>query len=457
MAEFDDLGFQDEGGGFDDLGFMAEALKDAPTDFQPSGNAPPPNPSFEVSGRYATPGATPTWNPMSTTPQPGFDPARALLTNEPTQGFSEDFVRGIPATVGGLLGGAAGLAGGAAAAIPSLGLSIPAGAAASIGLAGLGGVAGESARQGIAQAYAGMTGREYTPPGGVLKSIGTQGAMQAAGQGAGLGIGAAARMAKPYAVKIGAQGMRALAGIPEKAGAAALRDPEILMRAAPLEEAGEAYAKSIGGLESGAKASRETLGKSYFSGEAIANKFDEMAPALADGSMDTQTMLALRQRTMKAIEDLPFNQRDLRRVLADNISKLDEVLEVRLPKWGGARGGYRESKIAEEFTSALPLNKNLSPNVLRTTAAIAGAAKGLAEGRPYLAIGLPMISPMTYGVGIKGMALAGRVPATVYRVGAASSAGAGGSALQDAYLRQNRIPVPDPAFQALGGVRSALP
>lgn len=185
------------------------------------------------------------------------------------------------------------------------------------------------------------------------------------------------------------------------------------------------------GLKSGAEASRKAFGKSYLSGEAVADKFDELAPKLADGSIDTQTLLTLRQQTMKAIEDLPYKQKGLRRILAGNIDQMDPILETRLPDWGAARGGYRESKIAEEFSSLLPLNKNLSPNVLRTTAAIAGAAKGLAEGRPWLALGLPMISPAVYGTALKGAAYAGKIPAGTYQLPARTGAGA----LADAYMR----------------------
>lgn len=349
-----------------------------------------------------------------------FSLERALLTNDPTSGMAESFVRGIPSTLGAFAG--------AAAAAPTGPGAIAAGA--------LGGAGGEGIRQNAVQMYAAAKGRPLTSPYEVASNMGIQGALQ----GAGAAIGPALSALKPAAVKVGAQGMRAMAGIPEKAGAAVLRDPEILLRAAPLDEAGANYAAATGGLKSGAEASRSALGQSFFSGEGIANKFDELFPKIADDSIDTQTALALRQRTMKAIEDLPFKQRDLRGVLSNNIEKLDELLERRLPDWAGARGGYREAKIAEEFSSLLPLNKNLSPNVLRTTVAMAGAAKGLAEGRPWLALGLPFISPAVYGTALKGAALAGRaagqIPAGVYKVGPQAAAGAGAASLADAYARQ---------------------
>lgn len=248
----------------------------------------------------------------------------------------------------------------------------------------------------------------------------------------------AAKLAAPLkrpAVAVGAQIMRALSGIPEKAGKAALNDLSLLSRAATVEDAGAAYAASTGGLESGAKASRASLGKSYFSGEGIADKFDELVKNIDDGSIDDQTLLALRQRTMKAIEDLPFKQRDLRRVLAENIEKMDAVLEQRLPTWAGAKTGYRESKVAEEFSSLLPLNKNLSPNVLRTGFSIAAAAKGLAENKPWLALGLPAVSPAVYGLAIRGANLGAQA------LGAAAPAAPQAAAsLADFYRRQQLAP-----------------
>lgn len=187
---------------------------------------------------------------------------------------------------------------------------------------------------------------------------------------------------------------------------------------------------------------------------------------LSTGELGLQEALVVRQQTMKMLSTPNFQNAELAAVkqeLSQAVAKLDEFIEPQLPEIGGLRQAFRDSKIAEEFSNWLPLNRNSSPNVLRSVLATreaaigAGAALGLGGGSPLGLAALPLISPKFYGTALKGAALVGKIPGTVYRVGTQAGAGATGSALQEAYLRQNRIPVPDPAFQATGGVRSALP
>lgn len=352
------------------------------------------------------------------------DIEQGLLTNEPTQGFIQGASRAALPLIGGMIAGTA---------------TLPTGPGA-IGGAALGTGTGESVRQALVSARGAYTGQNDNTAEDILKGVGVQSAFGAIGNAAGQGLAAGVRALKPGATKLGSQAIRVMTGVPEREAAAVLRDPGILSRAVPMEKASAEYAKSIGGLKSGAEASRGSLGKSYFSGEAVADKFDELAGQIADKTINTQTALALRQSTMQSMSDLPFKQRGLSRVLSNNIDKLDEILELRLPKWSGARTGYRESKIAEEFSSWLPLNKNLSPNVLRTTAGIAAAGKGLIEGRPFLAAALPAISPRVWGYGIRaGAALTNAIPSETIRTGAASMIG---SYFQEAYENQkNKTPI----------------
>jgi hypothetical protein len=404
----------------DDLELAQKIVSKYPEDygdvvFDAVADTPPPSLSERYNAGFA----------QKDIPQPaGFD-----------IGDVAEFVgREGPPIVGGILGGMAGATAGTAAAP---GVGTVAGAAKGIFA---GAAMGRALQNATAQAI-NTQAPGFAPQRTALEEVADP-VIAGAGQALVPAAGAALRGLKEPAIKVGAQGMRALAGIPEKAGRAVLKDPSILLRAKPVEEAGEAYAKSVGGLKSGAEAARATLGRSHYSGEAIANKFDDFADQIAKETIDTQTALALRQRTMKAVEDLPFNQRDLRGVLSSNIRALDDLLEKRLPEWGGARAGYRESKIAEEFSSLLPLNKNLSPNVLRTTAAIAGGVKGIAEGKPWMALGLPMISPAVYGTALKGAAYAGKamgaVPPGTYRIPAEALSRGSAATLADFYMRQGR-------------------
>jgi hypothetical protein len=140
---------------------MAEPMRDAVAD----------NPDFGVSTRTQTARQeAPPYIPMGMGSAPNIDisPTRALLTNEPTSGLAEDFIRGIPAGIGGSFGGAAG--GGVTA-----GLAAVPGAAA-------GAAAGEGTRQALAQSYAALTGKEFTPPQEVIGRTVTQGILGAAGQ-----------------------------------------------------------------------------------------------------------------------------------------------------------------------------------------------------------------------------------------------------------------------------------
>lgn len=236
--------------------------------------------------------------------------------------------------------------------------------------------------------------------------IGMAGARGAAGELGGRAVMGAVGYVGKKALPTIAQGMRVMTGVPEREGLAVLKDPSILSRAKSVEEAGKDYAASLTGgpvvgIESGAKGARKAFGKSHLSPDAVADKFDELLPHLQNGTIDLQTAFSLRQQTMDKLSDLPFNEKSMKKLLAENVDQLDEFIEGKLPEWSGARKAFRESKIAEEFGSWLPLNKNLSPNVLRTTASMAATAKGVMEGNPMLSMALPAVSPKIWGYGIR--------------------------------------------------------
>lgn len=232
-------------------------------------------------------------------------------------------------------------------------------------------------------------------------------------------------LARPV-VKVGSQVVRAMSGVPEDAAAKVLRDPSILSRAMPIDDAGKLYREGVGDAAKGSmEAGRSIFGKTYPGPEAAVNTFDEISGSL--GAAHPNELLGMRQTMMDTLADTPKTSPKLRKMLSDRIEILDGMLEGRLPNWGGAKQAWREAKIGEEFGSWLPLNKNLSPNVLRTTAAIAAAAKGASEGSMWGALALPLVSPKVWGLGIRAagttaQALTSAPAKLTYRVGVQSLA-----------------------------------
>lgn len=404
--------------------YASPEMRDAVVDAQPSGQAPPPNEAFEIQGRsQPAMGAVPFYSPpVDPTYSPQFSPTRALLTNDPTRGFGEDVLRGAPAMLGGMVG--------MAAAAPT--------GPGSIAAAGLGGAAGEGVRQSAAQLYAGATGRPYTAPGDVMKGMAIQGGLQGAGQG--LAVGAAAL--RPTVNRLGSQVMRVGAGIPEKAGFQAMRNPSMLLDALPVEDAGKAYRTFEGysglkGLDAlaGERAKAWTAGELYETALQTANK------VRAGQAVTAQELYTASQAQNQLSRLAKFGNPDAAAMLGsgslDDAGRVaDRALEGIFPEYAGLRGDYAAAKTAQQFDSWLPLNKNTSPNVLRGVTAATTAAAGVMAGQPGALAALPLVSPKFYGTALKGAALAGKIPAGVYRVGAQSTAGAAGSALEQAYLQR---------------------
>lgn len=348
---------------------------------------------------------------------------RALLTNEPTQGFGEAMLRSAPATAGGMMGGLIGA--------PAGFTSVP---GAALGAAG-----GEGLRQSAVQLRNLATGQEMASPGQVAGNMGIQGALSGLGAVGGNLTTMIAKKAGPAIVKGASQLSRAASGMPEQTGAAIVRDPGMIARAKPIAEAGRLYREGVGDAANGSlEAGRAVFGKTYPGPEAAVNTFDEMRPVL--DAAKPEELLGMRQTLSDTLQDTPRTAPKLRMMLSERLAVLDDMLESRLPDWGGAKQAWRDSKVAEEAGSWLPLNKNLSPNALRTTAAVSIAASKAAEGNLLGLAALPFISPKVWSVGLRGLGYAGQaanaIPPAVYRVGTQAASGATGSALADAYMRQ---------------------
>ena len=168
---------------------------------------------------------------------------RALLTNDPPQNMAETALRGVPAAIGGALGGSIGLVAGAPLTVGA--------AATSLGGAALGGGAFEAGRQGLAQAYSGLTGRgQVQQPGFVVRETLKQGALQVPGQALNIGTGLAAR----YAAARLPSTLKQFFGTPEeltqyaqRRGSDAVFTPQNLNEGAPLANIGEATADLAAG------------------------------------------------------------------------------------------------------------------------------------------------------------------------------------------------------------------
>lgn len=361
------------------------------------------------------------------------DYGEALLTNLPTEDVGQDIVRGIPAAGGGMLGAIAGAAMGA----PFGPIGVIAGGILG---AGLGGASGESARQAVSQGTAAAFPEQNYPVatgGEVLRDIGIQGATQAVGQAGGVAIGAAAKAARPFLNKIGAQAMRVGAGIPEKAGMAAMKNPSMLLDAPSQELASEGYKTferytGLRGLGDAVK----TAGRFPSEGELEKHLF-EVAARTRNGAQSTAQELYTASQAASSLKQMGKlgNPRYamLDKAIGEAKNSVDDALEIILPEYKSLRSDYAASKLSGEFSSLFPLNKNTSPNVLRGTGAAAAAGYGLMSGNPAALAALPLISPMFYGAALRGPALAGRVPGPVYRVMAGAAYGGAGSAVSDAY------------------------
>lgn len=224
------------------------------------------------------------------------------------------------------------------------------------------------------------------------------------GQGIGRALGA--MVPSP---KTAAQVVRVATGVPEREASAVLANPKILSRAKSVGEAGEAYQKALESsksvkLASSGEGSRVAFGKTMLSPEATLNKYDELLPKIQSGELDLQSALALRQTASHHLGKAKGDWYDA--PMREVLDATDKYLEKGLEGFPEAVKGYREAKIAEEFGSWLPLNKNLSPNVLRTAGALAYAGQGAARGDIIPSVMAAGVSPKVWGYGIQAGAAA---------------------------------------------------
>lgn len=242
----------------------------------------------------------------------------------------------------------------------------------------------------------------------------------------------------PRLTKTGSQVMKMSAGIPEPTGEAVLSDLGRLGRAPSLKEAGSKYAEAMEatGLSQGPEAAMEMMGKSGLS-EAGATEFAYNAlQKLKSGELPYQEALVARDQIKSLLARPKWqnpNAAQSERFLVKMQKDLDAYLEPYFSEAGqsfqGARAGYREAKLAEDFSSWLPTNANKTASVLRGgyAATMGGLGAGGYVDPEMAALGLALASPRMLGYGIRGAAVAAPVvrEATKLgtRLGAQSAAG----------------------------------
>ena len=270
--------------------------------------------------------------------------------------------------------------------------------------------------------------------------IGSAGLAQAAGEGLAQG---ALKLA-PAAQKLGAQLLKAGPAIPEKYGAAALRNPKAVFGAVSPDEAGVAYdafeAKTgLKGLRQqeweagGSNGAKDLEGLVLKAGRKV-----ELGETVSPQELYTASQAANRLRQMAkfgepAAKDLAGSANVLK-----GKQLVEDALQDVHPEYQALRQANFNAQAKQAFSSVLPLNKNQSPNALRTVLAgreammaAAGALAGQKEGgHPVIGamLGPALISPLAAGLAIRGAsALA---PVAVPAVSAATRLGVQGVADQ---------------------------
>ena len=339
-----------------------------------------------------------------------------------------------PAIGGGMVGGAAlGVTGGPVGAV--LG-------------AGLGGAAGK-AGQILAQYRTGTRSPLADTSLGNAAEIGKSGAAQAAGELTGQVAGPLVKALTPAAVKeaasaignraaeLGGQALKIPTSIPEKYGTAFFKDMKGVTQALPQEAVSKGYqdfeAKAgVKGLDQLVQEREKEFSAADLSAmvRSTANKVRATAQKGFTGTPPTaQELYQASQAENQLARLAKYGNPDAAAMLGSNSLKesgktVDAAMDALHPEYGTLRKAQFMTKAKEAISSVLPQNKNLSPNILRPTAAATAALTGLAAGHPGALLGLPLVSPLaTTGAIRAATALAGVVPGAAMKTGAQAAVG----------------------------------
>lgn len=234
-----------------------------------------------------------------------------------------------------------------------------------------------------------------------------------------------------------AQGVRAASGTKEAATLGAILNPEGFINAQSVDDMGEAYKafERYTGLRG--IGSQEVEREAVFSvGELFKIATSTMKKVLRKENVDAQTLYSASQAAQKLKNMARFGEPTAASLVEGGIvsqakSVADDAIQTILPEYKNLRQGYGAAKGKASLSSWLPQNKNLSPNVLRTTGAAFALAEGVRSGNPVAMMAAPFISPRTYGTAIKY----GYLGAPSIKAAAQVGAQAGASSLAEHYAR----------------------
>lgn len=354
--------------------------------------------------------------------------ARQLLENAPA--------------IGGMIGGTLGATVGAAAAGVGAAPSGVMGAA-------LGGMTGKTAQK----LYSYLSGERDPSRDSALGNAGDiagQGLIQAFFDATGHSISYLSELGAPYLAKVGAQIIKATSGIPEKYGEAVLRNPKILNSALNSQEMSAAY-KSFEGY-TGLKGLGKTLvdeGRAHLppseAEKIVVGTAKRVMAAQAarkavidSGAMVAKGAASAAEATMPSAQDLytasqaashlklmsKYGEPSAQAMITSGIigqgkQVVDDSLQEIYPEYRNLRVANFNSKAREAFSAILPQNKNFTPSVLRTGAALSAAGYEAEHGNyGKAAMALSAVSPAVTGLGIR--AASGGLPIIVRGAGIAA-------------------------------------
>ena len=216
-------------------------------------------------------------------------------------------------------------------------------------------------------------------------------------------IPALAKSAKPMAAQL----IKAFEGVDEKTAIRVIKDPDILGRALPMQEAEQKFGEFIQGtgFKYGPEAVESVTGDMQLSPQkaldltnGIFKKIEQVKglekfPENADFIKNTiQEALAARTELSDDItRAFTANLKTKGRFLMGKLDRLDDYLETQIPGYENARIMYSEAKAKEAFSPMLATNKNGSVSVLRSLGAIAQTAYDPVRGIPMMAASSPYV------------------------------------------------------------------
>lgn len=340
-----------------------------------------------------------------------------FLGNSPTmQNIYSGAIKYGPPAIGTLAAGAA-----------TGGASLPVQAAAMA----LGAGGGEAISKLPGQIKALATGQQQPQTSSdVAKDIAKTAAAAAGTQGA---LGVAGKVAVAAGLpKILAQFMRAFPNIPEKYGAAALTDLGNLSKAPSEDTMQQAY--NAFEKYAGLKGIKQQIGEreqSFAPSELEKIVLGIRNKLLQGKDVPNQDLYTASQAANKLQRMAKYGEPQAKDMMesglvAEGGDLADTALQKTLPEYGPLRNANFLMKMKQAFESPVPLNKNGTPDALRTW------GTGIASGGTKL----PFISPMLYGLAIRGT---NRVAQALPAVAAASQSGKSGFTFAQSLTPEQRM------------------